>query len=121
MKKFKKDNQIVTVGGYVDIDGIRYASVSESWLIKHGFTEIVQTPYTPTEEEINRKQKINRIKVLKQLLTNSDYKAIKYAEGLINEEEYASIKEERQNWRNEINELENELYPKVEIKEEEEV
>lgn len=46
---------------------------------------------------------------LKQKLQESDYKAIKYAEGLLTEEEYAPIKAERQAMRDEINRLEAEL------------
>jgi predicted flap endonuclease-1-like 5' DNA nuclease len=43
---------------------------------------------------------------LKQRLTDTDYKAIKYAEGLIPEEEYAPVRVQRQAWRDEINRLE---------------
>ena len=50
-----------------------------------------------------------RIKELKQQLTDTDYKAIKYAEGLITDEEYEPIKSQRQAWRDEINELEKEV------------
>lgn len=46
------------------------------------------------------------INALKQKLTDTDYKALKYVEGQISEEEYAPIKAERQAWRDEINELE---------------
>ena len=46
-----------------------------------------------------------RIAELKQLLEGSDYKAIKYAEGLISEEEYAETKAQRQAWREELNSL----------------
>ena len=46
------------------------------------------------------------IKDLKQKLKDTDYKAIKYAEGQLTEEEYASTKAERQSWRDRINELE---------------
>jgi hypothetical protein len=42
------------------------------------------------------------------LLQASDYKAIKYAEGLLTEDEYAPIKTQRQAWREEINRLEKE-------------
>lgn len=52
---------------------------------------------------------IIKILQLKQNLMDTDYKAIKYAEGIMTEEEYAPIKEQRQEWRNEINELEQEL------------
>lgn len=49
------------------------------------------------------------IKELKQRLLDTDYQAIKYAEGQISEEEYQPIKEERQAWRDRINELESEV------------
>lgn len=48
----------------------------------------------------------NRIWYLKSLLSGSDYKAIKYAEGMLTEEEYAPTRAQRQAWRDEINELE---------------
>ena len=47
-----------------------------------------------------------QIDLLKKQLDDTDYKAIKYAEGLISEEEYAPIKAERQKIREEINKLE---------------
>lgn len=50
-----------------------------------------------------------QIETLKQNLLDTDYKAIKYAEGLISEEDYAPTKKQRQEWRNEINLLELEL------------
>ena len=46
------------------------------------------------------------IKALKAKLSETDYKAIKYAEGVMSAEEYAPIKAERQGWRDRINELE---------------
>ena len=46
------------------------------------------------------------IATLKKQLSDTDYQAIKYAEGWLSEEEYAPIKAERQEWRNRINELE---------------
>ena len=49
------------------------------------------------------------IKILKHKLAETDYKAIKYAEGLLTEEEYAPTKTERQAMRDEINRLEAEL------------
>lgn len=67
------------------------------------------TPTEPTEEELLIREKRNRISELKNLLSSTDYQAIKYAEGLLTEEEYSSIKAERQSWRDEINELEEEL------------
>ncbi len=43
---------------------------------------------------------------LRQKLQETDYQAIKYAEGAISAEEYAPIKAMRQEWRDRINELE---------------
>jgi hypothetical protein len=66
-----------------------------------------------TKEETAELEKANtpemQIEGLKQQLANTDYKAIKFAEGLISEEDYAPIKKQRQEWRNRINLLELEL------------
>lgn len=57
---------------------------------------------------ITEEQKIKNTKIaeLKYKLIETDYQAIKYAEGQLTEEEYAPIKTERQKWREEINLLE---------------
>lgn len=51
----------------------------------------------------------NRIAELKSLLSQTDYQAIKYAEGQLSASEYAEMKKQRQTWRDEINELETEV------------
>ena len=51
----------------------------------------------------------NEISELKHNLFDTDYLAIKFGEGLISAEEYAPIKDQRQQWRGRINELEGEL------------
>ena len=57
-----------------------------------------------------RKQEIKeRIEELKNLLKETDYRAIKYAEGCYTAEEYQPYKELRQSYRDEINQLEDEL------------
>lgn len=60
--------------------------------------EVVDEPKKSVEEQIA---------VLKAKLADSDYKAIKFAEGWLSEEEYAPIKAERQALRDEINLLQN--------------
>ena len=50
--------------------------------------------------------KIQKINQLKAKLRDTDYKAIKYAEGLISEEEYVPIKAERESYRVQIRESE---------------
>ena len=49
---------------------------------------------------------IPQIMALKESLSATDYKAIKFAEGLISAEDYEPIKAERQTLRDRINELE---------------
>lgn len=51
-------------------------------------------------------QRQNRIAELKSLLGQTDYQAIKYAEGQLSASEYAEMKKQRQTWRDEINLLE---------------
>lgn len=53
----------------------------------------------------------------KQILAQTDYKAIKYAEGQISVEEYAPIKVSRQELRDRINELEEERASLIESEE----
>ena len=60
----------------------------------------------PTESEVAIAEKKKRINELKVLLKETDYKAIKYAEGFISEADYFPIKQVRQSYRNKINELE---------------
>lgn len=63
--------------------------------------------YTKSELAIAYKKK--RIAELKSLLQATDYQAIKYAEGFISEEDYLPIKQTRQEYRNEINQLETQI------------
>lgn len=46
------------------------------------------------------------IDVRKQRLKSTDYKAIKRSEGLISEDDYEVTKQQRQEWRDQINEYE---------------
>lgn len=50
--------------------------------------------------------RLNYIERLKDELHASDYKAIKHSEGLISDEDYQPIKEERESIRAEINKVE---------------
>lgn len=52
---------------------------------------------------------LNRIGELKAELGATDYKALKYMEGWLTEEEYAPVKAQRQEFRDKINELEAQL------------
>ena len=106
----------------VEINGILYEVVSKN---EFGQTvsRIVETPAIPahdkvedigvyipyTEEELEKMSARSEIAELKANLSATDYKAIKYAEGAMTEEEYAETKAQRQAWRDRINELEAKL------------
>lgn len=69
--------------------------------------------YTKTAEEIAKEEvekKLletqGKIFALKAKLRDTDYKAIKFAEGEMTAEEFEPVKAERRAWRAEINELE---------------
>lgn len=64
----------------------------------------VYIPYT--EAELERIAAEREIAELKAKLSETDYKAIKYAEGKYTKEEYAPIDAQREAWRDRINELE---------------
>ena len=47
----------------------------------------------------------SEINALTQLLAQSDYLALKHADGALTDDEYATARAERQTWRDRINEL----------------
>ena len=49
---------------------------------------------------------LQEIAECKDALTTSDYQALKHADGVISDKEYADIKTQRQEWRDRINKLE---------------
>lgn len=75
-------------------------------VVEHDETEEIKVYIPYTDEELRKIAAEARIEELKSLLRASDYKAIKYAEGVISTEEYAPVKAERQAYRDEINDLE---------------
>ena len=64
----------------------------------------VYVPYS--EEYLLQQERTELRKQLEEHLTHSDYKVLKFLEGLISEEEFAAIKKQRQQWRDLINKLE---------------
>ena len=65
---------------------------------------LVYIPYT--EAELKRMKAEGEISELKAKLRDTDYQAIKYAEGELTLEEYAETKALRKAWRDSINMLE---------------
>lgn len=68
-----------------------------------GFVEITKKEYERLESVFSQ------LAVLKFELKKTDFKAIKHSEGLISDEDYEPVKAQRQEWRNQINELEESL------------
>lgn len=73
--------------------------------VRDGVEYYIALPYD-NDESIKAKK---RIRVLKQQLKDTDYKALKYADGALTDEEYEEDKKQRQAWRDEINECESKI------------
>lgn len=69
------------------------------------YIEVADEPIAVNKDE----SRINEIADLKAQLAESDYKAIKFAEGWLTADEYEPIKAQRQNLRDRINKLESEV------------
>lgn len=92
------DNGGKDVEWVVDVAGI-------DEIPEHTEYEDIQVYVLYTEKELAQ----HKIAELKRNLAETDYRAIKYAEGEYTEEEYAPYKKQRQEWRDEINQLEEKL------------
>ena len=68
------------------------------------FFQIIEPP-KPTQTELLQME----IEELKIKLSETDYKAIKFSEGVITLAEYEPTREQRKKWREKINILENSL------------
>lgn len=66
----------------------------------------VGTEHILVYRRTNPDPKVVEVRWLKDMLRNSDYQAIKFAEGELSAEEYAETKAKRKAWRERINELE---------------
>ena len=88
------------IGNYQQITKEEYEAHLATQLEHHANDTVSVDPITA---------KRIRISELKRLLKESDYQAIKYAEGWISEQDYFPIKTARQQYRDEINQLEQEI------------
>ncbi len=76
-------------------------------ILEHIEEEKIQVYIPYSKEELLEKEKRQRIGEYKSRLAETDYKAMKYMEGFLSEEEYLEVKINRQFWRNKIRQLEN--------------
>ncbi len=102
-------NGTTTISGKkIVVDGCVILNPTKEQLADAGWTEVV--PPTPTEEEIARQQREQRIWELKDQLAQGDYKIIKCAEAKLTGEpmpyDIEALVAERNAMRDEINELE---------------
>jgi hypothetical protein len=105
------------LGSFTQSAELAYKS---GWDIEHNYIAISDTQQSDingwtyrkelcpmkTEQDLLKDQYRLEITQLKKQLSDTDYKAIKYAEGQISESEYSAIRELRQSYRDRINELE---------------
>lgn len=94
---------------YVEVTDERHAELVE--MANSGkelyLSNLVEKSFDLREIIISQEQqRQNRIAELKSLLAQTDYQAIKYAEGQLSANEYEEMKKQRQTWRDEINLLE---------------
>ena len=99
----------VTISGkQIEINGCVVLNPTAEMLAENGWVEVV--PPTPTEEELARQQREQRIWELKDALAQGDYKIIKCAEAQLTGEpmpyDIAALVAERNAMRQEINALE---------------
>lgn len=101
-------------GHYVTINTYPNGGKDVAWIVDVAGVEeqqaydediMIFVPYTAAEKQEIADEK--RIEELKTLLFDTDYKAIKFAEGLITLNDYEPIRRQRQAWRDEINQIEN--------------
>lgn len=61
------------------------------------------------EEDLAAQAAQTEINTCKQLLAQTDYQALKHADGALGDDEYAQVRGQRAAWRARINELEQAL------------
>lgn len=72
----------------------------------NGYTYLRDKCPMKTADALRREEYAAEIQALKRSLAETDYKAIKYAEGVMADEDYQATGIQRQAWRRRINELE---------------
>lgn len=72
----------------------------------NGYTYRKEVCPMKTADDLQKEEYAAEIQTLKKNLAETDYKAIKYAEGVMTDEDYQATGIQRQAWRRRINELE---------------
>lgn len=107
--------EIIEQGHYVTIQEYENGGKDVEWVIdipgvapQDAYDETIEYKvYIPyTEEELQQIEYKKEYQHYQKLLSDTDYKAIKFAEGWYTVEEYQPIKELREEYRQKIRELE---------------
>lgn len=98
-------------------DETKYSEAYD-YVCSHEYTQIIEVEkqdgkrmfkIVSIEDEMKSYEIEAQIQELKDKLSASDYKVMKYIEGKISEVDFLTIKSERQAWRDKINQLEQNL------------
>ncbi len=84
---------------YIPKDEVQQSDVN-------GWTYRKETCPMKTADDLQKEEYAAEILTLKKQLADTDYRAIKYAEGVLTDEDYQATGIQRQAWRRRINELE---------------
>ena len=109
----KEDGTIESWTSYPFDESKPYINIKDPYSIHLGIDKIIDgklvrdsKTYKKTLELQEKRYKIDEFK---KKLSETDYKLFKYLEGELSEEDYQEVKSLRQEWRNQINTLEEEL------------
>lgn len=84
---------------YISKDEVQQSDVN-------GWTYMKDKCPMKTADDLQKEEYAAEILTLKKQLADTDYRAIKYAEGVLTDEDYQATGIQRQAWRRRINELE---------------
>lgn len=88
----------------------QYNIYRQSMVVKESVLTVVDLALTEEQEKFATNMEIlQEIQALKEFLSTSDYKALKYLDGALSEVEYEPIRLQRYQTRAKINELETKL------------
>ncbi len=88
----------------------QYNIYRQSMVVKESVLTVVDLALTEEQEKFATNMEIlQEIQALKEFLSTSDYKALKYLDGALSEVEYEPIRLQRDQTRAKINELETKL------------
>jgi hypothetical protein len=106
-----ENNKVIGLQSYPFDESKPYIEIDSIDSVHLGMDKIIDGELIVDEVAFESLQKSNqrtaRISDLKKHLADTDYIAIKFAEGELTADEFAPIKAQRKLWREEINTLEN--------------